>query len=295
MSQPVLNDGVWWAQQADGTWVWWDEQSKQWRPYKPIPEKGVEAQWFELPGGASLPVVRKGSWSGRLFTAPREIYKPFGALTRWLVAVSITTALAYLWLGIVDWGVDQGNIDFDSFEIATTAERQFLVASTIAVLLQFVQFILMIVWTRRAYRNLEGLGVKWLRFKAGWAVGAWLVPFLNFIRPKEIINDIWRASQPDAENPGGTPSLGAPVWSRIDLWWTASMLGGLFIGPINRPIPMNAFLQVLAMGLLITILPRISETQEIRARNMRLKVPPPPPVDAGVTRGMPPPPPPPLP
>jgi hypothetical protein len=49
---------------------------------------------------------------------------------------------------------------------------------------------------RRAYRNLPALGAESPRFSSGWAVGAWFVPFLNLVRPKQIMDDIWRASDP---------------------------------------------------------------------------------------------------
>ena len=55
---------------------------------------------------------------------------------------------------------------------------------------------LLIAWTHRLYRNLEPLGFRELRFGSGWAVGGWFVPFLNLVRPKQIVNDIWRAGDP---------------------------------------------------------------------------------------------------
>ena len=51
-----------------------------------------------------------------------------------------------------------------------------------------------VVWFYRAYENLRALGVENLRWGTGWAVGGWFVPFLNFVRPKSIANDIWRGS-----------------------------------------------------------------------------------------------------
>jgi hypothetical protein len=35
-----------------------------------------------------------------------------------------------------------------------------------------------------------------MRWSAGWAIGAWFVPVLSLVRPKAILNDIWRASDP---------------------------------------------------------------------------------------------------
>jgi hypothetical protein len=68
--------------------------------------------------------------------------------------------------------------------------------------LGYVQFVLYLagalVWTRliaRAYRELDAIPSAPRRFGGGWAVGAWFVPVLNLWRPKEIVNDIWRAGR----------------------------------------------------------------------------------------------------
>lgn len=80
-----------------------------------------------------------------------------------------------------------------------------------------------IAWQRRAYRNLAPLGIRWLRFKPGWAIAGWFVPFVNFARPKSIVNDVWRASDPGLERDLYRPPEGAPVPGLINWWW------GLFV------------------------------------------------------------------
>src|SRR5215207_5646007 len=52
-------------------------------------------------------------------------------------------------------------------------------------------------WFRRAYRNLPALGARRLRYRPWWAVGAWLLPVFSLFRPKQVLNDIWRASDPN--------------------------------------------------------------------------------------------------
>ena len=66
--------------------------------------------------------------------------------------------------------------------------------------------IVFIVWFRDAYKNVGRLGVAGLRWSSGWAVGAWLVPFLNLRRPKEMLNDMWRGSNPSLPR-GSTVAL----------------------------------------------------------------------------------------
>ncbi len=57
---------------------------------------------------------------------------------------------------------------------------------------------LLAVWTRRLYGNLRPLGFHELRFGEGWALGGWFVPVVNLVRPKQIVNDIWRAGESGA-------------------------------------------------------------------------------------------------
>lgn len=77
-----------------------------------------------------------------------------------------------------------------------------------------------IVWLVRAYDNAEMRLAYRLRHSRGWAIGSWFVPFLNFVRPKQIVDDVWRASRPDRE---ATPTV--PPY--VHLWWLAFLLSGL--------------------------------------------------------------------
>ena len=78
-----------------------------------------------------------------------------------------------------------------------------------------------IPWFHRAYSNLPKLGVAHLRYGTGWAIGAWFIPIFNLFRPKQIANDIDRASAPDA-------LVTTNVWHRrapaalLHWWWGLS-------------------------------------------------------------------------
>jgi hypothetical protein len=98
-----------------------------------------------------------------------------------------------------------------------------------------VTAVFFIVWTRRAYRNLRPLGAGGLRYTEGWAVGAWFVPILNLIRPKQIVDDIWRASDPDLAitDPPGPVSTwqGKAVSPLLHVWWVL-WLGAVLVSTI---------------------------------------------------------------
>jgi hypothetical protein len=91
--------------------------------------------------------------------------------------------------------------------------------------------IFFIAWLRRVYRNLGSLGTRWLRFRAGWAVWGWFVPFLSFARPKSIANDVWRASDPGLPRRTQRPPDGAPVPPVLNWWWGTYLVG--FADPLG--------------------------------------------------------------
>ena len=90
-----------------------------------------------------------------------------------------------------------------------------------------VQFALMVAgvvvlirWLHGAYRNLEVVAPSEKRYSAGWAIGSWFVPIMNLFRPKQMINDVWRAG-------GAKPGLLLLGWW---LLWTISTFVVSFAG-----------------------------------------------------------------
>jgi serine/threonine-protein kinase len=80
---------------------------------------------------------------------------------------------------------------------------------------------LWLAWFRRAYLNLPALGARRLRFRPWWAVGAWLVPVFSLFRPKQVLNDIWRASDPQLAPDQAATWRGRPVAELLGWWWLA--------------------------------------------------------------------------
>jgi len=79
--------------------------------------------------------------------------------------------------------------------------------------------ILFIVWFAKARSNAVIYAPGSIRHKEPWVVLGWLVPFANLVIPKQIADDVWRAS--DVE---GVPAVGGsrPRVSRlITVWWIA--------------------------------------------------------------------------
>ena len=107
---------------------------------------------------------------------------------------------------------------------------------------------LWLAWFRRAYLNLPALGARRLRFRPWWAVGAWLVPVFSLFRPKQVLNDIWRASDP------GLPPEQGDTWRRRPVaellgWWWLSFLASVFVRSITTEA-VHAAADLMLLGLL---------------------------------------------
>jgi hypothetical protein len=67
--------------------------------------------------------------------------------------------------------------------------------------------------------------VPGLRYASAWAAGGWFVPLLNLFRPKQVANDIWRASDPQLRSDGWH---GRDVSPWLHWWWAFWVAGGVF-------------------------------------------------------------------
>ena len=91
-----------------------------------------------------------------------------------------------------------------------------------------------LIWIYRAHRNLTALGGRELKYTPGWAVGSFLVPFVNLVRPMQVMREVWHGSDPSGIERDLSPAgpsirrhLGTPplvVW-----WWTLFLLSS-FVG-----------------------------------------------------------------
>ena len=100
-------------------------------------------------------------------------------------------------------------------------------AGLLQVGLWTVAFGFLIAWTSRLYRNLGALGVGPLRYAEGWAIGAWFIPFFNLVRPKQILDDLWRGSGPA----DGEHWRDRAVTPLLHWWWGLWILAAVLWRP----------------------------------------------------------------
>jgi Protein kinase domain/Domain of unknown function (DUF4328) len=130
----------------------------------------------------------------------------------------------------------------------------------ILLLLTALMFLL---WFRRAYWNLLALGAGRLRYTGGWAVWGWLVPLLSLVRPKQLLNDIWRASDPAL--PVGQPEAWRrrPVPSVLTWWWLVFLASVVARAVTTESF--HALAQVMTFGLLGRAIDLIRPTSGVQA------------------------------
>jgi serine/threonine protein kinase len=105
-----------------------------------------------------------------------------------------------------------------------------------------------LAWNRRAYLNLPALGARRLRFRPWWAVGAWLVPVFSLFRPKQVMNDIWRASDPDLPPDQADAWRRRPVAELLGWWWLAFLASVLVRSVTTEAV--HAAADLMLLGLL---------------------------------------------
>lgn len=77
------------------------------------------------------------------------------------------------------------------------------------------------VWIHRAASNLRGLGRYGMAFSPAGCVGWFFVPFANLWKPAQAMGEIWRASDPEADQGSWFTSKGT---SLVGIWWSAWMM-----------------------------------------------------------------------
>jgi hypothetical protein len=110
----------------------------------------------------------------------------------------------------------------DELELAP-AELAYVVVGVAQLAALLVAAVFFIRWLRRAYGNLEALAEAPLRFDPRWAIWGWFVPFLNLVRPQQVVREVWDVCEAAWQRmPDRVVGLARPP-DHVNLWW------GLFL------------------------------------------------------------------
>ncbi len=121
---------------------------------------------------------------------------------------------------------------------------------------------LFLAWFLRAYANLAPLGARRLRYGHWWTVGAWVLPVFSLFRPKQLLNDIWRASDPDLPPDMGDRWRQRPV-SPLLGWWWMTFLASILVRSITTEA-VHAVASLMTLGLLPSQLDRFQASADMQ-------------------------------
>ncbi|MET8157560.1 DUF4328 domain-containing protein [Sphaerisporangium sp. NPDC005289] len=247
---------------------------------------GAEAEpGSPLPGAhAPGPAVRdfagrglgghQGAGSGPLRPIHGQAVGVIVALALWVVGELVACLTTVVRILVLNRLGSEGSSMEEDLEFAGGLDVLGALVRTVVLVIAAVAFL---VWLFRARANAQGLSWVYQRHGKVSLVLGWIVPGVNFIVPKQIIDDIWLASRP------GTP---AQTWDGerrswlVRSWWAGyllSMYGIRFaqrameLGTDGDPVVVVTWLEVIAtpIGIAAAVLAamvvwRISAFQELR-------------------------------
>jgi hypothetical protein len=124
------------------------------------------------------------------------------ALSHAVVVALVIGGMASVWSVVADLrrislvkDLRANPLGFDAAR-ARAADHAVEAAAVVSGIAYLVTVVLFIVWLYRLYTDVQDLRPGRARYSSGWAIGGWFVPFLNWVRPKQVVDDVWRMSSP---------------------------------------------------------------------------------------------------
>lgn len=83
----------------------------------------------------------------------------------------------------------------------------------------------LVIWLRRAHRNVRSFGVEQMKSKEWECIWGWIVPVANFVTPPTVMQEVWKASNPEI--------LDSVAWKEqknsklVVFWWSMFLLSVL--------------------------------------------------------------------
>jgi Domain of unknown function (DUF4328) len=174
-------------------------------------------------------LARLGKLRPASFDEYRDLSWPARLTRGWLVVVAGLTALT----GVLEIthlnllaGKSTTTLDLAQAQRIDDSNASVDTAYLVTLCAIVLAAVFFVIWTFRAYKNTTALGAQRPRFAAGWAIGGWFVPILGLYRPKEIVNDLWRGSDP-GDPPVVKDWRGRKVPAFVTIWWAAFLLSGV--------------------------------------------------------------------
>jgi len=149
----------------------------------------------------------------------KEISIIFGVL----IGITILSIVSSTWQYNLLVGIKERPEDIDMPTIHLSDQFNGIVAISLLIII-ILSIIYFIRWFRRAYFNLSQVPEAQVSFSEGWAAGAWFVPFLNLVRPFQIMREIWEGMQRVLTHRIGAPQSNVLIGS----WWAVYLISNIY-------------------------------------------------------------------
>jgi len=179
-------------------------------------------------------------------------------------------AIIFLWIAA---GLSAAGLIYNLLGVHVLQSRRAAIIGIILVgALSLATIVSFLAWFYRAYRNLDSTGVYML-YAPGWAIGSFLVPFMNWIRPYRIMEEIWRENTEMVNDPNAAEPLTKNQPNALLKWWwgcwVLADIAGIFYTPkpaLSDPVGLLAPTHNLLanVSLLLSIVAAILAIQVIQ-------------------------------
>lgn len=136
------------------------------------------------------------------------------------LALSVAIAAAAVWVGadvldLLKRVHEGGRVPYAEVE---QLDHRLVAVGNAQLGVALLTAIAWLTWQSLAYRKELAIGIREARFPTRDAILWWFIPILQLIRPKAIMDDIWRGSDPGFR--GHEPNFARrPVDFLLHLWW----------------------------------------------------------------------------
>jgi len=126
-----------------------------------------------------------------------------------------------------------------SDERANSVDSYNRAAGSLQLLALLLSAIFFCRWFHRAHGNLSTLGITELKYTPGWAVGGFFVPFLNLVRPYQVMSEVWKRSMELWTERPSAHIRANPPRDLVGLWWAGFLLTS-FAGNLSGQLMLRA-------------------------------------------------------
>jgi hypothetical protein len=205
-------------------------------------------------------VARDQTPYGEPDSAAASLLPPFVSPHALALCVSaglvLLALVAWLAVGVQLANMRQLHVQLSGTVVDPQQMHQVRVALRIAQAVQVAVFgltaLAFLAWLYRLRVNLRTLGVRKLEFARHWSVLGFLVPALNFVRPYQVMSEVWSASEPSVLDPFEWKSAEPP--RILTLWWGSFVIAAtleLAAFGFGQTAGMEAFRSLVASGIAV--------------------------------------------